>query len=94
MTVAEFIKELKKHDQKSTILVASDEELNSMMSGIEVASLSDNQGYTVIYGLTGTDVEPELACNDCDNGVTTYETYEHLGETRCSWCYKVKELNQ
>ena len=56
--VSELIRELKKFDQKAQVLVASDEELNVLYQGIEVADFDNDSDtkYVVIYGLSQTEL--------------------------------------
>ena len=59
MTVKELITELKKFEQEATLMVSSDEELNSLFMGYEVATLEDetNNGrnIVVLYPLSTTE---------------------------------------
>ena len=57
MTVKELIKELEQHYQDAEILVGSDEELNTIRNGIEVAQLENDQelNQVIIYGLDGSE---------------------------------------
>jgi predicted glycosyltransferase len=62
MKVKELIEELKKFDQDAKFLVSSDEELNVLFEGFEVAVLGDDDDTikeVVIYGLSGKEVEQD-----------------------------------
>lgn len=56
MTVSEFIKELHKFEPSAEVLIASDQELNTMFKGFQIADL-EGENSIVIYGLTGQEVE-------------------------------------
>ena len=56
MKVRELIKTLTKEDLDKEILFSSDEELNCLRSGGEIALLSDRDCF-VIYGFDGTEVD-------------------------------------
>lgn len=62
MTIKELIKELKKLDQKSKIVIASDEELNNIYKDIEINPhyISD---YIVMFGLSDSRLSE---CYGCD----------------------------
>ena len=55
MKIKELIKELNKFNQDNEVLISSDEELNTLFNGFEVAELSDKNNCIVIYGLSGTE---------------------------------------
>lgn len=58
ITVGEVVKMLLKHNQNAQFLVSSDEELNSLFWGFEIAKLVDNdKPQVVIYGLSGQEEE-------------------------------------
>ncbi len=60
MKVKELIKILKAHDQEADVLVSSDEELNMLFEGVEVAKLDGEKKSTVVFfGLSGTEREEE-----------------------------------
>jgi len=56
MKVKELLNELKKFSPEATIYVASDEELNTIFKGFEVAEL-ESPSQVVIYGLSGQEKE-------------------------------------
>lgn len=55
MKVKELVTQLKTFNQEDDVLVSSDEELNTLFGGFEIAELSDKKGSIVIYGLSGTE---------------------------------------
>jgi hypothetical protein len=58
MKVKELIAELSKFNHEAEILVSSDEELNTLYKGLEVAEIEDlEEKPVVIYGLSGTEKE-------------------------------------
>lgn len=61
MKVKELIKELKTFGQDKEVLIASDEELNSLFTGLQVADygMEKPTKEVVIYGLSGTEKEEE-----------------------------------
>lgn len=61
MKIKELIEELKKFDPEAKFLVSSDEELNVLYEGFEVAQLGEDITIkqVVIYGLTGREMEQE-----------------------------------
>lgn len=56
MKVKEFIERLKRVNPSADVLVSSDEELNSLFSGIEISYLED-KSTIVIFGLSGSEIE-------------------------------------
>ena len=58
MNVKELIEHLKQFEQTAEVLISSDEELNTLYDGFEVANLSDSdKPQIVIYGLSGYGLE-------------------------------------
>jgi hypothetical protein len=57
MTVKDLIANLRLYDDKATVLIASDEELNMIRSNMQVAKLSDRKNTVIIYGLDGSEVD-------------------------------------
>ena len=62
-TVAEVIAELQKFEPTAQVLVSSDEELNTLFYGFEIAQLGDSEEpqeqKVVIYGLSGQEQEED-----------------------------------
>ena len=56
MKVKELINQLKQYKPTDNIVVSSDEELNAMFEGFQVAQLNGEERI-VIYPLSGTEVE-------------------------------------
>jgi len=59
MKVRELLGYLKKEDMDKEILFSSDEELNTLRSRGEIASLSDRPNTLVIYGFDGSEIDLE-----------------------------------
>jgi predicted glycosyltransferase len=57
MKVKELIKELQKFEPEAIFFVSSDEELNTIYHKYQVATL-ENKSQVVIYGLSGSELEP------------------------------------
>ena len=57
MKAKQFKEMMKGIDDNAEILFSSDEELNCLRSGGEVASLSDRTNTFVVYGFDGTEVD-------------------------------------
>jgi len=62
MKVEELIEHLKQFEQTAEVLISSDEELNTLYKGFEVAVLSEDDDLIkqiVIYGLSGEEAEQD-----------------------------------
>ena len=60
MKVEELIEHLKQFEQTAEVLISSDEELNTLYKGFEVAVLGEDDDIIkqiVIYGLSGEELE-------------------------------------
>ena len=60
MKVEELIEHLKQFEQTAEVLISSDEELNTLYKGFEVAVLGEDDDIIkqiVIYGLSGEEAE-------------------------------------
>jgi len=62
MKVEELIEHLKQFEQTAEVLISSDEELNTLYKGFEVAVLGEDDDIIkqiVIYGLSGEEAEQD-----------------------------------
>ncbi len=62
MNVKELIKHLNQFEQTAEVLISSDEELNTLYSGFEVAVYGEDNSdvkQIVIYGLSGKELEED-----------------------------------
>ena len=57
MTIKDLKQSIANLPDDTVVLVSSDEELNNLYEGWQVAELSDKKKTIVIYGLDGTEVE-------------------------------------
>lgn len=71
MTVKELRQELEKFDETAQVLISSDEELNILFEGFEVAVLGMDDDFinkVVIYGLSGRELPLDYG-GDKDEGL-------------------------
>jgi len=62
MNIKELIEHLKQFEPTAEVLIGSDEELNTLYKGFEVAVLGEDDDFikqVVIYGLSGQEQEEE-----------------------------------